>query len=78
MAAPDLSLLTTRPVRDWAYDGKRLACRRLRGALTPQSVVLAYPDLMGYRNPRAQQFADVARSCFEQLRDALTSKPQTA
>ena len=69
-----VSLLTTRPVRDWAYDGKRLACRRLRGALTPQSVVLAYPDLMGYRNPRAQQFADVARGCFEQLRDALTSK----
>lgn len=38
-----VSLLTTRPARDLSYDGKRIACRSLQGALEDQPVVLAYP-----------------------------------
>lgn len=38
-----VSLLTTRPVRDYVYDGQRIACRRLRGPHAPQPVVLASP-----------------------------------
>ena len=67
------SLLTTRPVRDWSYDGKRLACRRLRGPLAAQSVVMAYPERLGAANPRAALFARVVRECFTQQRDAMTA-----
>ena len=68
-----VSLLTTRPVRDWSYDGKRLACRRLRGPLAAQSVVMAYPERLGAANPRAALFARVVRECFTQQRDAMTA-----
>ena len=65
--------ITTRPVRDWSYDGKRLACRRLRGPLAAQSVVMAYPERLGAANPRAALFARVVRECFTQQRDAMTA-----
>ena len=68
-----VSLLTTRPARDWSYDGKRLACRRLRGPLTAQSVVMAYPERLGAHNARAALFARVVRECFTQQRDAMTT-----
>lgn len=67
-----VSLLTTRPARDWSYDGKRLACRRLRGPLAAQSVVLATPERLGAHNPRAALFARVVHECFTQQRDAMT------
>jgi DNA-binding transcriptional LysR family regulator len=67
-----VSLLTTRPARDWSYDGKRLVCRRLRGPLAAQSVVLATPQQLGARNPRSDLFAHVVRECFAQQRDAMT------
>ena len=73
-----VSLLTTRPVRDWSYDGKRLACRRLRGPLAAQAVVLATPERLGAHNPRAALFARVARECFTQQRDAMTVPPGAA
>ena len=38
-----VGVLTTRPAVDRAHDGKRLACRRLRGNMARQAVVLVYP-----------------------------------
>ena len=38
-----VGVLTTRPVSDRSHDGKRLACRRLRGNISRQAVVLVYP-----------------------------------
>jgi DNA-binding transcriptional LysR family regulator len=38
-----VALLTTRPAGDRSYDGKRIACRRLRSPPLPQSVVVARP-----------------------------------
>lgn len=38
-----VGLLTTRPLVDRSHDGKRLACRRLRGNIARQAVVLVYP-----------------------------------
>ena len=67
-----VSLLTTRPVRDWSYDGKRIACRRLRGPLIAQSVVLAYPGEQGHENLRSALFARIAKAAFAQQRDAMT------
>lgn len=68
-----VSLLTTRPVRDWSYDGKRVVCRRLRGPLTAQSVVLATPGQQGHENPRSILFARIAKAAFAQQRDAMTA-----
>lgn len=68
-----VSLLTTRPARDWSYDGKRIACRRLRGPLAPQSVVLATPGRQGHENPRSALFARIAKAAFAQQRDAMTA-----
>lgn len=68
-----VSLLTTRPVRDWSYDGKRLACRRLRGPLAAQSVVLATPGQQGPENPRSALFARIAKAAFAQQRDEMTA-----
>ena len=52
---------------------KRLVCRRLRGPLAAQSVVMAYPERLGAANPRAALFARVVRECFTQQRDAMTA-----
>ncbi len=71
-----VSLLTTRPVRDWSYDGKRIACRRLRGPLAAQSVVLATPGDQGHENPRLALFARIAKAAFTQQRDAMTAPGQ--
>ncbi|MDM0014353.1 LysR substrate-binding domain-containing protein [Variovorax sp. J22P168] len=67
-----VSLLTTRPLRDHAYDGKRIACRRLRGQLALQSVVLAYPNDPGFASPLAEPFAAVVQAGFAKESDALT------
>lgn len=67
-----VSVLTTRPVRDWSYDGKRLACR-LRGPLAAQSVVLATPEQQVHGNPRSALFARMAKAAFAQQRDAMTT-----
>lgn len=57
-----VSLLTTRPVRDWASDGRRIACRRLRGAPAPQSVALAVAARGGADYaPLVTPFADAVR-----------------
>lgn len=59
-----VSLLTTRPVRDVAYDGKKLACRALRGTLRPQVVVLASP-LGGDPQPAlSQALQATVQACF--------------
>lgn len=68
-----VSLLTTRPVRDQAYDGKRIACRRLRGQLALQSVVLAYPQAGGFASPLTAPFAELVRASVSKQADALTS-----
>ena len=56
-----VSLLTTRPARDVSYDGKRIACRSLRGAVLPQSVVLAYPEDSEPQSGLLQVFAEMLR-----------------
>lgn len=55
-----LSVLTTRPVVDRAHDGQRLACRRIRGRVAPQPVVLAVPA--GNASPLIAPFLKVARA----------------
>jgi DNA-binding transcriptional LysR family regulator len=55
-----LSVLTTRPVVDRAHDGQRLACRRIRGRVAPQGVVLAVPA--GNASPLIAPFLKVARA----------------
>ena len=69
-----VSLLTTRPVSDRSQDGKRLACRRLRGRLAVQSVVLAYPDSGAAPAALAQPFAQAVRSAFAPQVDDLTRR----
>lgn len=59
-----VSVLTTRPLRDVSDDGRRLVCRRLRGPLTPQAVVLATPAAHDGSGGLAQAFATVAREHF--------------
>ncbi|MBS0426824.1 MAG: LysR family transcriptional regulator [Proteobacteria bacterium] len=68
-----MSVLTTRPVRDQSYDGKRVACRRLRGQLALQSVVLAYPKSEGFASPLTSPFAALVRASVSRQADALTS-----
>ena len=68
-----VSLLTTRPLRDQAYDGKRIACRRLRGQLAHQSVVLAYPLPGSFASPLSAPFAEVVQASVSRQADALTS-----
>ncbi|MEO6986218.1 MAG: LysR family transcriptional regulator [Paralcaligenes sp.] len=36
-----LSILTTRPAKDYSYDGKRIVCRPLTGAFPPQKIAFA-------------------------------------
>jgi len=67
-----VSLLTTRPVRDQAYDGKRIACRRLRGQLALQSVALAYPPPGSFASPLAEPFEAVVKASVAKQADALT------
>lgn len=67
-----VSVLTTRPVRDQAYDGKRIACRRLRGRLALQPVVLAYPKSEGFASPLTSRFATAVRAGVSRQADALT------
>ena len=38
-----VSVLTTRPVTDKTHDGKRLACKRIKGRMAKQAVVLSVP-----------------------------------
>lgn len=57
-----VSLLTTRPTHDRAYDGKRLAYRRLRGTLAQQSVALAYPAAVEFVSGLAGVFAQAAHA----------------
>jgi DNA-binding transcriptional LysR family regulator len=59
-----VSLLTTRPVHDRSQDGKRLACRRLRGPVAAQAVALAFPALESFRSSLAEPFADAVRKGF--------------
>ena len=69
-----VSLLTTRPVRDISYDGKRIACRRLRSAPLPQSVVLAYPAEGQAQAELAAAFARTVQACFAKAADELTRR----
>lgn len=55
-----VSLLTTRPVVDRTHDGKRLVCKRLRGKVARQAVVLAAP--LDNPSPLLAPFLEVVRS----------------
>ncbi|MEO7954155.1 MAG: LysR substrate-binding domain-containing protein [Polaromonas sp.] len=71
-----VSLLTTRPLRDESYDGKRIACRRLRGPLLPQSVVLAYPAEGNQQADLLTPFTQTVHSSFSGQADELTARPK--
>ncbi len=71
-----VSVLTTRPTRDISYDGKRIACRRLRGPLMPQSVVLAYPAEGDPQPDLVAPFAQTVQTSFSQQADELTGPPR--
>lgn len=73
-----VSLLTTRPVRDTSYDGKRIACRRLRAPPLPQSVVLAYPPESDDQPDLAATFARSVQAFFTQSGDELTRRSRHA
>lgn len=64
-----VSLLTTRPRRDWSVDGKRLACRTLRGAVRPQTVVLASAE---DRRESPELMAEFSRAVREAFADSPT------
>ncbi|MDB5779921.1 MAG: LysR substrate-binding protein [Polaromonas sp.] len=70
-----VSLLTTRPVRNISYDGKRIACRDLHGTLQPQSVVLAYPADDDQQPALTQAFAQTVNACFSKGNASLTALP---
>ena len=71
-----VSVLTTRPLRDESYDGKRIACRRLRGSLLPQSVVLAYPAEGDQQADLLAPFTQTVQTSFSQQADELTTRPR--
>jgi len=66
-----VSVLTTRPLRDVSSDGKRIACRALRGTLQPQSVVLAYPAEDDQQPALTEVLAHTVRASFLRQSDAL-------
>lgn len=70
-----VSILTTRPLRDVSYDGKRIACRALRGSLLPQSVVLAYPAEELQQPTLTMTLADTLRACFARQADPAKTAP---
>ena len=59
-----VSILTTRPVRDVGYDGKKLACRSLGGALRPQMVVMASHQGDDPQPALSQALKDTVQTCF--------------
>lgn len=64
-----VSVLTTRPARDVASDGKRLVCRRLRGPLAPQPVALVSPPGADAGDRLREAMAAAVRAYFSQAAD---------
>lgn len=60
-----VSLLTTRPVHDRCQDGRRLACRPLRGPLATQAVAIAYPAETRFRTALAGPFVSIVHKVLE-------------
>jgi len=73
-----VSLLTTRPAHDRSQDGRRLACRRLRGPLAAQSVALGHPAPQSLRSALAAPFAAAVHAGFAPRPDDLTRRPGRA
>ena len=63
-----VSLLTTRPSVDRAHDGKRLVCRRLRGPIARQSVVLMFSKAAP--SALVQPLVPLVRQVFSAAREA--------
>ena len=55
-----VSILTTRPAMDRTHDGKRLVCKRIKGRVAKQPVVLSVPA--SNASPLIAPFLSVARS----------------
>jgi DNA-binding transcriptional LysR family regulator len=70
-----VSLLSTRPARDFSYDGKRLACRDLQGTLQPQTVVLAYPADEDQQPALVQVFSHIVNTSFNKLKTGAILSP---
>lgn len=62
-----VSVLTTRPQKDWCYDGQRVVCRPLAGKVTPQRLVLACARAQPL-SATAAAFVQVAREHFASIR----------
>ncbi len=60
-----VSLLTTRPAHGYSQDGGRLAVRRLRGRLAPQTIVLAQAASTDFRSPLAAPLMQAARQAVQ-------------
>ena len=69
-----VSILTTRPARDVGYDGKKLACRSLGGALRPQTVALASPVGGDPQPALSQALKDTVQTCFALQKLAVAPK----
>ena len=70
-----VSLLSTRPARDFSYDGKRLACRDLQGTLQSQTVVLAYPADEDQQPALVQAFSHIVNTSFNKLKTGAILSP---
>ncbi|GAC1317592.1 MAG: LysR family transcriptional regulator [Collimonas sp.] len=58
-----ISILTTRPSRDYSYDGKRIVCKPLSGTFPPQKIAFAAPQERNL-SAAAEAFLRVARTHF--------------
>jgi len=58
-----ISMLVTRPSRDYSYDGKRVVCKPLDGVIPSQKIVVAVPA-EGRLRGAAQAFLRVASAHF--------------
>jgi DNA-binding transcriptional LysR family regulator len=68
-----VSVLTTRPARDESYDGKRIACRRLRSPPLPQSVVVACPREGAAQPELAEAFTATVHALFSDAAGELVT-----
>ena len=57
-----VSLLTTRPAVDKTHDGKRLVCKRIKGRVVKQAVVLTVPR--GNASPLLAPLLKVSKQVF--------------
>lgn len=68
-----VSILTTRPKKDFSADGHRLACRRLQGRVRPQPVVLVSSAAPSPQAALVGALVDAARSGMRAIQSEALS-----